>query len=89
MLTHRRRWWAEIGSMSRVCWDTLPSSVVTYHQTGAVLFNDFNVGPTLKQLNGFTLLSFFLRSPLLFKPEFTIVIFIHYKSRIAIAILDL
>ena len=24
-----------------------------------------------------------------FKPEFTIVIFIHYKSRIAVAILDL
>ena len=25
----------------------------------------------------------------LFKPEFTIVIFIHYKPRIAVAILDL
>ena len=24
-----------------------------------------------------------------FKPEFTIVIFIHYKSRVAVAILDL
>ena len=25
----------------------------------------------------------------IFKPEFTIVIFIHYKTRIAVAILDL
>ena len=33
----------------------------------------------------------FLRIPTLnhFKPEFTIVIFIHYKPRIAVAILDL
>ena len=29
------------------------------------------------------------RKPNPFKPEFTIVIFIHYKPRIAVAILDL
>ena len=47
----------------------------------SILFNSFSYILLIRTFNNF------IFNP--FKPEFTIVIFIHYKPRIAVAILDL
>ena len=59
-----------------------------------LVFNPYNAGIrvyVLRTLMSTTvdILSFYKHLLNPFKPEFTIVIFIHYKPRIAVAILDL